>query len=303
MLILRHCWPRTAAGVLLLGLLGGLGTSGCSTESLPPAPYLGHRPLEFLKITQNFNPELQWVGGRVAAVGVNRGNQPALDSTLVWIRTAPDNSISSVVRIDDEFDRDFVLARGGVPQEQVSDAETYTFWIAEADVFNSGLDLTNAREGSYAAKTMTLQLLLRGTPRSGIGVTFRIQRDEQLTGDRFLVSWTPETVVFRRMVINTGTTGAWTGHLWHAVVPAEEPPAISSPAIIGVTPEGAQEATSWPEDGFMMLPPCPSGRRSYVLWAVTDQWNESFLPTSPGYAQFQIDFRNFPQIPTPREDC
>jgi hypothetical protein len=294
---------RTVALVIVFGVLAGIGTSGCSTESLPPAPYLGERSLEFLRVTQNYTPDIQWVGGRVAAVGVNRGDRAALDSTLVWIRRASGNSISSVVTIGPDFDAAYVQSLGGTPQEELTDRETYTFWLAEASVLNAGLDPGAGTAGSFADTTLTLKLVLDGVPRSALGVVFRIEREERIVSDHYLISWTPEDVQFRRLVINRGTIGAWTDHLWHIVVPEADAASISSPVTIGVPPEGAQEATAWPDDGFMVKPPCPSGRRNYVLWAATDAWNESFLVTAPGYAQFHVSFRNFPEIKTPRVDC
>jgi hypothetical protein len=287
---------RVALAALVLAPALALSLAACSDEANPLAPYLGQRPLEFLKVTQNFTPQIQWVGGRVAAVGINRGDRAALDSTLVWIQRAPDNSISSVVTVGPELDRAFVESFGGTPQEEMVDGETYTFWIAEASVFHGGLDRSLAQSGAFADTTLTLKLILRGTPRSTMGVVFTIQRDEWITEDRYLLSWTPEHIGFRRLVINQGTVGSWMNHLWHIVVPDDQPASISSPVAIGVPPESAQQATEWPEEGFMTLPPCPSRRRSYVLWAATDEWNETFTATAPGYAQFLIDFRNFPEV-------
>jgi hypothetical protein len=292
---------RTVAVIIVFGAVVGIGTSGCSTESLPPAPYLGERALEILKVTQNFTPDIQWVGGRVAAVGVNRGDRAALDSTLVWIRRGSGNNISSIVTFDSDFDVDFVLSVGGTPQDSVFHDETYTFWIAEESVFSANLDPTAGPDGAFTQVTKKMEILLLGAQHSSIGVEFTVQRAERIISDHYLISWTPEDVQFRRLVINRGTIGAWTDHFWHIVVPETDAASISSPVIIGVPPEGAQEAAQWPDEGFMTKPPCPQFRRRYVLWAATDDWNESFLVTAPGYAQFQI--RNIPDVPRPREEC
>jgi len=299
----RQCRPLPLTLALAFGLATCVALVGCTEESNPLAPYEGHRALEFIHVTQNFTPEIQWVGGRVAAVGINRGTQAALDSTLVWIRTAPDNSIGSVVTVGPDFDHELILSLGGTPLEELIDNETYTVWLAEADAFYADLDPSQFQPSAFADTTISLNLVLLGAAGSGIGVEFRVQRDELLSGDRYLISWTPEDVQFRRMVINMGTTGRWVDHLWHIVVPAAEPASISSPVILGEAPEGAVEATAWPDEGFLTIPPCPSGRRNYVLWAATDDWNESFLPSAPGYAQFRIHFSNFPEIPTPRPEC
>lgn len=275
-----------AAGLLVLSL--GIALPGCSQEPGPLAPYLGARPLELLKVTQSFNPDIQWVGGRVAAVGVNRGTRAALDSTLVWIRTASGNEIGSVVTIGSAgLDRDYIQNLGGTPQDEMSDGETYTFWIADVSALSAGLDPAQFDEGAFAERTLTLDLVLRG--RSGgdpsLGVQFQIVRDEEISGDRLVIHWTPSDLRFRRLAIRQATVGGFTNLIWHILVPADDAPSISSPLVIGDVPEGVIEVTAFPSSGFEPV--------AHTLWAVTDSWQESFALTAPGYAYFQIFASNF----------
>lgn len=280
--LLRSC--LASAGLVLLA--SALWT-GCSDEENPLAPYDGHRPLDILKVTQSFTPEVQWVGGRVAAVGVNRGERAALDSSLVWLRTAPGNSISSVVAVGPEHDRDLVASFGGTPLDSLADGETYTFWLAEADAFAAGLDSAAVAPGTFADTTLTMQLVLRG--QSGgdrdLGVQFRIVRDERITGERYVVTWEPEDVLFRRVAIRQAPTGGFQDLIWHIVVPEEEPPSIAPPLTIGVAPEGVQEAEAFPETGFEPA--------VHILWAATDDWTGGFGPSTQGYAWFRIFADNF----------
>lgn len=280
------CLPRLLRVACLLAC-GGLAVAGCSQGDNPLAPYQGSRPLDLLRVTQNFTPDIQWVGGRVAAVGVNRGHRAALDSSLVWLRVAAGDDISSFVTVGDETDQGLIGSFGGVPLDSLENGATYTFWLAEASAFEAGLDSTRMDLDAFADTTLTMQLLLRG--RSGgdrdLDVEFEVVRDERLTGDRYVVRWTPSTVGFRRLAIRASSTGGFDNLIWHVLVPEGEDGVITPPVTIGVPPAGTQEATPFPSAGFS------SG--VHTLWAVTDDWTGSFSPSAQGYAYFQIFANNF----------
>ncbi len=263
--------------------------AGCSQESNPLAPYDGHRDLEFLHVTQSFTPDIQWVGGRVAAVGVNRGSQAGLDSTLVWLRMASDNSISSVVTVGPNFDAALVESFGGVPASEIDDDETYTFWIAAASAVDAGLVPGQYPSGAFADTTISFQLVMfgQGGGDPNLGVQFRVIRDESLIeGEQFVVSWTPENLAFRQLAIRQATVGGWTNLIWHIRTPEGESPSITTPLVIGEAPDGVQEVISFPESGFEPA--------THLLWANTDGWNETFQPSATGYAWFRILAANFP---------
>lgn len=271
----------------MLSLVVGLSVVGaCSDEANPLAPYEGARPLELLRVTQSFTPEVQWVGGRVAAVGVNRGPTAGFDSSLVWMLTAPGDDIGSFVTVGQGGDGDLVRSFGGTPVDSLTDGEEYTFWIAERSAFDAALDPARRDHGSFADTTLTMALVLRG--RSGgdsdLGVDFRIVRDERLSGSRFLLTWTPE-VPFRRLAIRRGPTGGFTDLIWHVLVPEGEEGAILPPVVLGDAPPGTDEAVAFPAEGFTPT--------VHTLWAVTEDWGGSFGMTSPGYAFFQIFANNF----------
>lgn len=269
-------------GLLFLVIVMAFSCSGDSSDVL--APYKGSRPLILLKVTQSFTPQIQWVGGRVAAVGVNEGPEAALDSTLVWLMTEEDNSIGSSVTVGENTDSEKVQQYGGTPVDSLSDGIEYTFWLAEKESFAAELDTSILNEFNFVDTTFTMQLVLRG--QSGgdreLGVTIRIIGEETLLDDKFVIEWTPDNVAFRRLAIREGTFGAFTDLIWHVVTPDSLPDNILPPVIIGEVPSGTDEAIPWPESGFKR-------NTVHFLWMVTGDWTvNEFRPTAKGYAWFRI---------------
>lgn len=290
-----------AACAVLAVMVAGIPAllAGCSDESNPLAPYEGNRPLELLKVTQHFTPEIQWVGGRVAAVGVNRGPEPALDATLVWLQAASDDDIGSFVTVGQNTAADLVQSFGGTPADSLTDGEEYTFWIAQKSAFDVALDSTLRDPAAFADTTVTMNLVLRGNSRGDrdLGVEYRVVREERLTESRFVVTWTPE-VPFRRIAIRVAPTGGFTDLIWHVLIPDDEEGEILPPVVIGETPPGAVEAV--PFQGFVVddviNPPGDStdvAAPVHTLWAVTEDWNGTFTPTATGYTFFQMFGCNF----------
>lgn len=292
--------PTRALIACLVGLVLGLGFLGCTEEANPLAPYEGDRALELLRVTQNFNPEIQWVGGRVAAVGVNRGDVPALDSTLVWVQSAPGDDISSYVTVGENTDAGLVESFGGTPVDSLTDGETYTFWIAEQSAFDVGLDSTERAPGTFADTTFTMNLLLRGNSGGdfNLDVDYEVLREERLIESRFVVSWEP-AIPLRELAIRVAPTGGYTDLVWHILVPEDEAGEITPPLVIGETPPGVQEAI--PFDGFVVddvIGIAPGDTTDFeapvhTLWGATEDWNGAFTPVAPGYTFFQMFGCNF----------
>ena len=285
------CVERTQGGPLrrlllvMMVLAGAVAFSSCDDSSDVLAPYEGARPLDLLRVTQSYTPDVQWVGGRVAAVGVNRGQHAALDSTLVWLRARDENEIGSHVTVGSETSADLIRGFGGVPVDSLADGETYTFWLAERSAFAAALDSAQVDSFSFADTTMTMALVLRG--RTGgdrdLDVEAEISRQETLLETRYVLSWTPENVTFRQVAIRDGRTGGFTDLIWHVVVPDDAAQGISSPVVIGEAPEFATEPV--PFVGF--------GPSTYTLFMVTENWDGDFGLRAEGYVFYQILSTNF----------
>lgn len=260
---------------------------GCTDASNPLAPYEGHRPLLLQRVTISATPDIQWVGGRVAAVGVNRGTAAALDTTLVWLMTADGNTIRSAVTVGSGGDADRVLSVGGTPADSLADDTEYTFWIAEQSVLDAGLPATQIDSFIFADTTFTLTYMLRG--RSGGDDDFlddiRIVRNQRLTSDAYFVAWTPQDVGVRRLAIRQGSSGGFTDLVWDILAEDDDVDGIRAPVTIGAPPSGVQVAVSWPDEGFTPT--------TYTLWMTSENWAGSFSPRATGYAFFQIFSTNF----------
>jgi hypothetical protein len=250
------------------------------------ASYQGSRPLTWKRITQSLTSDIQWVGGRVAVVGVNKGTAAALDSTLVYLQIAADNSISSPVTFGVHNAKDAVSQYGGTPLDSLQDETSYTVWIAERDVFDGGLNPSQYTEFNFADTTVTTQLFMRG--RAGGGsvdgqpiATVSIVRDERLTGVKYFVTW-PEGTAYRRAAIRAATTGGWTDLIWHIVTDDDLPDNIVSPFAIGDPIPGTSEVIPWPETGFEL-------DTIYILWMANSDWTpNTFTPSAPGYTWFRL---------------
>jgi hypothetical protein len=268
-----------AAVVLLL--------SSCTGTDNPLAPYAGERPLLLQQVTISATPDLQWVGGRVAAVGVNRGPVAALDSTLVWLITAPGNDIGSAVTIDETLDADRVQAFGGVPLARLDDDTEYTFWLAEQRALDAGLSAAERDAFSFADTTFTLTYRLTGRFGGGTGFLEDIQivRNQRLTGDAYTITWSPSDVAVQRLAIRQGSSGGFTDLVWDILATDDTPDGILPPVTIGEPPPGVQVAVPWPDAGF-----APT---THTLWMVNEDWGGSFTPRATGYAFFQIFSTNF----------
>ncbi|MBT8400720.1 MAG: hypothetical protein KJO98_09605 [Rhodothermia bacterium] len=272
---------------MLITLVGGLVVVGCDSDSNPLAPYTGERELILQRVTSSARPHMQWVGGRVGAIGVNRGAKAALDTTLVWIMAASDNEISSAVVVDDRLDIDLVAQVGGTPLDSLEDGAEYTFWLAESEVYNAGLSADRRNDFTFVDTTFTLSYQLRG--RVGGDGSFisdiSIVRDQTLTSDEYHIMWSPAATGVRRLAIRQGSSGGFTDLVWDLIAEDENVAGISPPVTIGTAPAGVIVGAQWPDGGF--------DASTYTLWMVNESWNGSFSIRASGYAFFQIFSSNF----------
>jgi hypothetical protein len=274
--------------LLLLSVAAlGCALAGCSDDENPLLDYEGERSLIVQEVTVSHRPDVRWVGGRVAAVGINRGPRAALDTSLVWLRTAGDNSINSYVTVGEETDLEAILQYGGTALDSLPDNTEYTLWLAEESALEAGLNPAALTESNFADTTFTLRYVLQG--RVGGDEDFisdiDIVRNQTLLSDEYRITWVPATTAVRAVAIREASQGAFTDLIWHVVIPEGEPGGISSPLVIGQEPADATVVVAFPETGFNPV--------THTLWMVGEGWNGSFALSAPDYAFFQIFDSNF----------
>lgn len=278
----RFRWAA-CRGVLLV-LAACIVIAGCDTDENPLRPYEGERPFIIQSVTQSWTPDVQWVGGRAAAIGLNRGKRAALDSTLVWLRRVGGDDIDSPITINDQLDAAAIAAAGGEPLDSLEDGVVYTLWIASEGALDVNLDSTAVDEFMMVDSTFEASYMLSGRSGGGVDVSFTVVRNQTLLSDNYILDWTPADVGFRQLAIREASSGGFTDLRWHVVIPEGEEGEILPPVVIGNVPEGAVAGIDW--GGWGVL--------THTIWATTEEWDgESFGFRTPGYAFFQAPASNF----------
>lgn len=259
----------------------------CDTVETPLAPYAAERPFQILTITESFAPDIQWVGGRAAAVGINRGTRAAMDSTLVWLVRVDGDMLDSPLRVREQNDAEAVMSLGGNPLDSLVSDSVYTFWVADKNALDVGLDQSSVDNHTFASVTDTLHFQMTGSNGgdSRLGVAFSVHRDQTLTEDKYIVTWTPSTLAVSQLGINDASLGSFSrGLIWHIAVENDESAGILPPVTIGVVPPGAVEVQDW--IGF-------DSTGVKTLWVAAPGWNGLFDRNARNYAFFRMSDDNF----------
>ncbi len=259
-------------GKLLACALACALLAGCKSESSDTlAPY-DARPLSIIRVTQNSTPDIQWLGGRVMAVGVNKGRTAALDSTLVWLTTASGDNIFNYVSYGTNTDTARLRSYGATFADTLTNDTTYTFWIALQSAFSARLDTTSSAVNafSFVDSIMASMYLVKGTSDGEGGPTnpivkISLRRFETITGDRFVMTWVPATSAFRQLAVRVGPTGGYDNLLWQITSPTGAADNILPPIALGEVPPGVNEATAWAPTSFKDAP-------TYCIWMANRNW-------------------------------
>ncbi|HNW59130.1 MAG TPA: hypothetical protein PKI62_05610 [bacterium] len=270
-------------------LLGAAASFHCSDDNADLlAPYAGSRPFHWLRVTKNSTPDLQWLGGRIAAAGVNKGRKAALDQSLIWLRTSDANSIGSWITFGQNTDTARILQYGGTPATALTDSAEYTFWLADKAAFAAGLDSSHRDANNFIDTTFVMSVLVKGKiggEKNALGkeiVNITIQRNETMLEDSYTLSWTPADLPFRQIAVRTNSLGGFTDLIWHIVTPDSLADNIYPPLKIGQAPLGSEEAVAWPETGFVK-------NKVQILWMTNSKWKvNNFSPSATGYAWLRL---------------
>lgn len=125
---------KQTASLLISSILLIISATSCSEDEGGLAPYVGPPPMSTITVEEeSFNPKITWVGGYTTILGVNRGNSAILDTSLVWLIKADDNSLKYPVQFNQlpgnatDITSDF----GGIAIDSLNEDEDYTFWVMQ----------------------------------------------------------------------------------------------------------------------------------------------------------------------------
>lgn len=256
-----------------------LSCNGDGSTSL--APYEAYRPLTITAVTHGYKPDIDWLGGRVAAVGINTGQAAGLDSTLVWLRTATDDNINAFARMGVETDLNGIIAASGSPVDSLEHGVTYTFWIATKEAYDSGLDTAYLDEHNFAKKIQKQSMELNGRTGGQVGLldNINIIRDQNLTGEKIHIYWEPADEGFNQVVLRYGTSGGYTNRLYH-VVTKDTSNTILPPLTLGEEGDNLKIIEPWEQFSLQK-------GKLYFVWMSKTNWiEENFSTKAYGYAYY-----------------
>jgi hypothetical protein len=292
LILIRRYWSlamRTFGSSLAAAfVVFTLTITGCTDDSSNAvAPYEAQRPLFFTRITQSANPDLQWLGGRIMAIGVNRGTKAALDGTLAWLRTGTADSMNSYVTFGKSTDLAHLQTFGGVLADSLDSDSTYTFWVATKAAYDARFDRTNPSVNRFtlAESTLVASYWLKGQAGGEGGTAspvyrIRIRRDQTVLADKYTIFWTPTTSAFRTVALRMGSTGGYDNLSWLVSISGTVDN-ILPPVVLGVPPGGVNEGTAYAQGS--MVP-----GTVYTLWMTNRNWVGTFALNAKGYAFFRF---------------
>lgn len=132
-----------------LVIVGTLALSlACSNDENPLAPYEGQPAMSSIAVEGGtLTPRITWLGGYVAALGINRGAVAALDSTLVWLIHAGGNNIRYPVTYGQvpAGAQDLTSQYGGKRLDRLGEDLTYTYWVLKENAWSAVSGNANKR--------------------------------------------------------------------------------------------------------------------------------------------------------------
>jgi hypothetical protein len=125
--------------VYLLAIFSIVLINSCKERDNTLAPYTSSTSVSRIIVEDNtYTPKITWVGGYASVVGVNRGNNAALDSSLVWLIYQAGNSIHYPVTYPQTpaGASDLTQQFGGNTLPKLIEDNTYTYWVMKEDIWN-----------------------------------------------------------------------------------------------------------------------------------------------------------------------
>jgi hypothetical protein len=134
------------AGKWLLTMIIPFMIISCENSDGPLAPYAGSPALSKITVEEGtFTPKITWIGGYASVVGINRGANAALDTSLVWLVYRQGNNLKYPIKYGTipEGAQDLTSTYGGISEPELTEDRNYTFWVMKEEVWSKISNSTN----------------------------------------------------------------------------------------------------------------------------------------------------------------
>ncbi len=289
--------------------------SSCSKNDNSLAPYAGSPEMYGITLQAgSFTPKINWIGGYVSVVGVNKGIHAALDSSLIWIIYMPGNQIHYPVEYGSTPSgaQNLTTHYGGTPMDTLIEDSTYTFWVMKdaqwtdisamqnkiivldsslATSFNLDADTARFSPEGHTQKTRNLDNFINITDFHTVGKLADITVEQPRTSNNPKITWhIKQPGVTDSLISAIGITEG--DHyiidavVWEVYSVSDSAGGtyygkvniIPSPVIAGQEYPGTYVFTPYLEGGLLR-------GRTYNIWIANRYWNgEGRSRITPYYA-------------------
>lgn len=282
--------------------------SSCTEEDNSLAPYAGSPKLSRVNIeSSSFTPKITWSGGYASVIGVNRGNNAALDSSLIWLVYVPGNNLKYPVQFGElpAGAQDITSQYGGQNADSLSEDETYTFWILKEEAwtqisaqngFNLYVDSTakgstvsinpdsiSISQYSFIRETQNLDVYINIGSISAFGPFGEISVSVE-NSNIPLITWDNNSMISAVGIVEGGSYNS-SNVLWEVFSERDSAGTliygkdniISQPVRIGDDFPNTRVFSEFTLQGL-------ERGKTYYVWVANNEWNNERARFAPGYA-------------------
>lgn len=302
-------------GLVLLVLI----MTGCTendNDTLAPYTDQANRLSNIVIQDASFLPKVTWVGGYVTVFGLNRGMRAALDSSLAWVVTRPENTLPFPVTIGqlpagaEEQTAQF----GGHSQPRLIEDSSFTFWVMTGEAWSQVLQLPASSRHTIivdstatalvhtrndtvfvspagcAIRSVRIDVYINISEFKAYGRLAVLSMQEMKTSNQPVISWTVTTAGTDTLIsaigIVRGQSYDASNVVWEMISAIQKPDTtiywvnnvIASPLAAGTAVASTQTFTEYPAGGL-------ERGYTYLLWIANKNWDrENRLRSTPNYA-------------------
>jgi hypothetical protein len=260
---------------------------------------------------ENYNPKITWLGGFVSVLGVNKGSNAALDSSIIWLIEFRDDQLRYPVKYGElpANANDITSEYGGEFLPTLTEDDTYTFWVMKgaawkelsekdnlilvdscmSDIFLENQDTVYICNDYYTQKTELLDVYINIDEFSTFGRLADIEIHSTLSNSPVITWSIKEDGVVDTNIAAIGVVDGNqydpTSLVWEVYSVDEvdsnlvygENNIIPPPVQFGDQWDGTQVYAVYPESGL-------ERNKTYYLWIANDIWDkENRLRFASGY--------------------